>query len=202
MTINELIANLEKSNDYLKRQNKRIVEQVAIQSQLNIKALVQRRIQQTGKNANGKKFGNYSTKEMYFPLSSSFKNIKGKGKSPKSNKNIGKGNKKRLRKTRYAMGGYDEIRDVLGLPTDFIDFTFSGDMWANIGVVAKQISSDTVLVTVAGKNKITNDKLTGLSQRFGIILELNDFELKLIAEAVANAIVQVFERFNIQATIK
>ena len=60
MTINELTENLEKSNDYLRRQSKRIVEQIAVQSQLNIKALVQRRIQQTGKDAKGKKFGNYS----------------------------------------------------------------------------------------------------------------------------------------------
>ena len=202
MTINELTGNLEKSNDYLRGQSKRIVEQIAVQSQLNIKALVQRRIQQTGKDAKGKKFGNYSTKEIYFPLTSAFKNIKGKGKDPKSNKNIGKGKKKRLRKTRYAKDGYKEIRDVLGLPIDFVDFTFSGDMWANIGVTAKQISSDTVLVTVTGKNQITNDKLTGLSQRFGVILELNDKELELIAKSVANAILQVFERFNLVVTVK
>lgn len=198
MQVNEFIKKLENVQKELRRQGKRLVEKTAVQSQLNALALIKRRIQQTGTFANGKKIGNYSIKPAYFSLKTSFKSsIKGKGKDPKSNKNIGKGNKKRLRKSRYENKGYSGWRDTHGLQTAIIDFTFSGDMWANIDVVVKSIGTDTYVVTLFGRNKETNDKLIGLSQRYGTILELSEKEFALIESAINNVIKRLFVKNGI-----
>lgn len=133
---------------------------------------VQSRIQQKGLKSDGNSIGKYSSK--------TYKGSFGKAESF--------GSKKRLKKV-TGNEGYKELRQKLGLQTNYIDYTFSGDMWKSWKVIPIDNNSLGVAFVSSDQNDIAN----ALDNRFGDAFILSEQEFK---QAMGTINIQILKILN------
>jgi len=131
--------------------------------------LARRRIQIDKKNAEGSKFGDYS--QAVVPQTYFYKRA------------LSQGAIDRMKNQYPYFISYKDAREANNLPTDAIDFTYSGEMLRNTGVTSVQQQEATVTVNVGGQTDEAAKKLGYQNNRFGNILTLNQQEKDLVTQA-------------------
>jgi hypothetical protein len=166
--------------------------------------LVRRRVQETGKNADGSSFPAYSTKPMLagrgtFKTQAAFNKVAGSKKKRSelewvtvggsgfssflSAASGGDGPSNTGGKHLFILpGGYKELRDLHGRQTAFVDFTWSGNMWNNIKVTSDRAELDTGVAIIKATLPLEQKKLAGLTKRKGEILELSKSEIGILSK--------------------
>lgn len=97
-------------------------ERIIIPAANELLASKKNTIQRDGERTDGNKIGSYSTKPMYASRDQFVKRSSFKAQGKKS--------KKKGAKSMYLPGGYKELRDIQGRPTDRVNLTYSGDTLA------------------------------------------------------------------------
>ncbi len=90
---------------------------------------------------------------------------------------------------------YAEFRELNNLDSGDINFTFSGDLWRNTGVVQVQNDADITTVTIGGQDTRSQDILAWQVPRYGNIIEANEEEVEFAFEAHRERIFGTINRF-------
>lgn len=143
-------------------------------------ALVRNRVQNEKVDSNGSSFGSYSTAVV--PQWMLW------GKS------LSQGAEDRIREGDWFQS-YTDLREANNLPTDAINFTFSGAMWKNIGVIGVENTNDSTTVAFGGQTERAENILDWQSDKHGNIIELNEQERQFILEAHSERIGNLFAKY-------
>ena len=73
-------------------------------------------------------------------------------------------------------GGYKEFRELHGRQTNFVDFAFSGRMWADVRVVSGDDEHKLGRARISTLSEEQMKKLAGNTERKGTILPYRDWE--------------------------
>lgn len=210
MTISELNQKLDSLINDIQNLGRTMV-------QIGSEALVyvRERVMNSGIDAEGQKYEPYSTKPMLIGCKS-FKNKSDCSKvfGKKKNKELkwvtlggsryeqfleasagGSGDIKRLA---VLEGGYKKFRELNGLQSGFVDFSFSGRMWANIKIKSDQSEHNQGIVRIGATTEEDNKKLEGNTKRRGDILKLSKSEIENINHSFAMNITQSIERAGLK----
>jgi hypothetical protein len=146
-------------------------------------ALIRRRVQESGKNAEGSDFPAYSTKPMLagrktFKTQAAFNKVAGSKKKRSELEWVKKGGKSLF----ILDGGYKELRELHGRQTGFVDFTWSGNMWNNIKVTSNRGELDSGVAVIKATLPEEQKKLSGLTKRKGEILKLSKEEIYMLSK--------------------
>lgn len=145
-------------------------------------ALIRRRIQNTGKDANEMQFGDYSTTDLpaFFFAGRS---INASGENAVS---VAKSKEKKL--------SYKDFRNANNLETDFVNLTFTGAMWREMDVKittnTPQKSTATITPTTPRTIKVLSYNIT----RYGNILDLTTKERGMLLEANKQRVLKIFKQ--------
>ena len=90
---------------------------------------------------------------------------------------------------------YAEFRELNNLDSGDINFTFSGDLWRNTGVVQVQNNADVTTVTIGGQDARSQDILAWQEPRYGNIIEASEEEREFAQEAHRERIFGTINRF-------
>lgn len=151
------------------------IPDLLLEQQITAKSLVQDRIQETGKDADGGQLGDYSTRKLpaLFFL--------GTGAKATDNK---------LRK--LAQEGkrisYKDFRKLDGKQNKHVDLTFKGQMWREIGLKKEGKEGKKVFVTIGPRTDRSEKVADFNTERYGNFLELSDDELEIITLDMADAV--------------
>lgn len=156
----------------------------------DIVSMIENRVRDKGKDANGASFGPYSRK----PMLTSGTTLKSRrvwramaGTKKKRNSlnwvTIKKGGKNiHLFELK---GGYAQLRKLEGFTNKSKSFEFTGEMWRKFGVVRVSATSRGVTVTIGGKTTASQDKIDWNSEREGrSIIDISKQELKYLEDKV------------------
>lgn len=167
-------------------------------------SLIKNRILTTGMNADDQMFDPYSTTPMLANCSSmtqaACSKTAGSKKKRREHKWVtlqrlnSKG--KRIRVFELA-GGYKEFRELHGRQTGFVDFAFSGRMWADVQIINSEVNgmeAKAVIGTLTGEQ----DKiLAGNMLKRGDILELSQAEIAELQGVVEQRINNLLAKHNL-----
>ncbi len=135
-------------------------------------ALVESRIIETGKDADGGRFPGYSQKKV------AASNYAGKSRNAGAAERV-----KRAKNLSYA-----EFRQLNNLQTGHVDLYFTGEMWRGTGVIVEKRLLRSTLVRIGGRTPESARKIDLNSARYGgSILEPSDAELAQVKAAWAAA---------------
>ncbi|MEN6568981.1 MAG: hypothetical protein ABFC18_03110 [Rikenellaceae bacterium] len=203
MTVDELNKRLDRVSNEIQSRLGNTMIQIGNDALYKIKE----RIQGSGVNAKGEKFKPYSTKEMLVGGKSFRKKdatmfFNRKGLDWKSLRKPGVGKPpegKHNKKSDYVRlavlpGGYKQLREISGLQASFVDFTFTTDMWSNIGIVSDVAEANKGIVRISAKTEKEKKKLEGNTARRGNILELSDKELAEVSETFGMRLQQIIDK--------
>jgi hypothetical protein len=87
------------------------------------------------------------------------------------------------------------IRKESGKQIAYIDLTFSGRMWVNIGIIKESEGKNKYTATIGAKTEDNQKKLSDNTVRFGEILKISEGEkekLELIAEESLNILAKKY----------
>jgi len=185
MTPEEVAQNMNKVAFSIERAFGDIMKRAAF----NALATLRNRVQTSGVNAEGSKFPPYSTRPMLTNCAS----MTQAACAAKT------GNEDKRKKLKWVTlqrggrsvrlfeleGGYAEYRDLHGRQTSFVDFTFSGKMWANISLVSSDEEHQKGVARITAPNEDEYKKLEGNTNRKGTILDLNPAEVQDIADIIS-----------------
>jgi len=143
-------------------------------------ALVRNRVQNDKVDSSGNSFGGYS--QALVPQWYLY------GKS------LSQGAEDRVKSGDWFQS-YEDLRIANNLPVDSKNFTFSGEMWKNIGVTSVNTSGTSVTVTLGGQTQSAADKLAYQEPDNGNIIELNEDEERFIKEAAEERIFGIINKF-------
>ena len=90
---------------------------------------------------------------------------------------------------------YAEFRELNNRDSGDINFSFTGDMWRNTGVVQVQNTEGTTTVTLGGQDDRSQDILAWQAPRYGNIIEANEEEVEFATEANRERIFGIINRF-------
>lgn len=139
--------------------------------------LIKARVQETGTDAEGKKYKPYSTRPMLANRASmsvgAYNKIAGSKKKREELKRATINSHKLFE----IPGGYKQYRELHGRQTGFVDFSFSGRMWANISLISNAQDHNNGEAKIGAKNTEINEILEGNTKRRGDILDLSDKEV-------------------------
>jgi len=168
-------------------------------------AMIAKRIQETGINAEGIPLPPYSTKPMLVNCSNPYMTKeactkilgnktekKAKGKRSQYEKYLAaesgefdtkwvtlkKGGKKI--KLFELPEGYKQFREINNRRTDIVDLMWSGGLWSNIKVLRAAKEGSMGVARISPESKEYALRLAGITDRKGIILDLNKKEVKLL----------------------
>lgn len=149
-------------------------------------ALIRQRVQETGTDAAGKKFNSYSERPALTNrtamTTSAYSKIAGSKTKRRDLKWVTLQRGGRNIKLFQLDNGYKQFRELHGRQTNFVDFTFFGSMWGNIGIISNKSQHDSGLVTIGPATDEEMKKLEGNVKRKGQILDLSDEELSSLAK--------------------
>lgn len=92
---------------------------------------------------------------------------------------------------------YKEWREANGLQTAFVDLTFSGRMFQNLGIIGTVKTGDSYVTIIGGFDKEVKDKLKWNAERFGDFMATNDQENEELTTIYKNRIVSILKRFGL-----
>ena len=78
---------------------------------------------------------------------------------------------------------YEDLREANNLPTDAINFTFSGDFMRNIGITDIKNTNYTTTTVIGGLTTRAQEILSHQFERHGNIIAISEEEAQLIKEA-------------------
>lgn len=135
-------------------------------------ALVESRIIETGKDAEGVRLPGYSQKKV------AASNYAGKSRSAGAAEKV-----KRAKNLSYA-----QFRQLNNLQTGHVDLYFTGEMWRGTGVIVEKRLIGSTFVRIGGRTPEAARKIDLNSARYGgSILEPSDTELAQVKAAWAAA---------------
>lgn len=146
--------------------------------------LIKKRVQETGKNAEGNDFPPYSQKSMLVGCKSMNDDVCKSFFGKEKNKQLSWVTLDRInnkgKKIRLAVleGGYKKFREMHNRRTDIVNFTFYNDMWSDIKIVSKKTEHNTGTVVIGAEKEEEKKKLEGNTKRKGTILDLSDSEIE------------------------
>lgn len=91
-------------------------------------------------------------------------------------------------------GGYKQLRELNGLPSNNVDLTFSGRMFQNIKVLNKEKSGLKFTSLIGATNQENRDKIRGHRQHYGNFLAPNRKEAITLVEIPKNRINEIFKQ--------
>jgi hypothetical protein len=157
-------------------------------------ALIRKRVIDSGVDAEGAKYEPYSTRPFFVP----------KADMSLDAYNKLAGSKTKRRELKWATfdgvrmvqipGGYKEFRELHGRQTGFVDFSFSGRMWANIKITSNFLEHAQGVARISATQQENKDKLAENTKRRGDILNLSKTEIKDLSEIYNMGIVQIFTK--------
>lgn len=177
MTITEFIQNIKLASSELIANR----EAESIQVAREVMAQVRLRVQTDNVDANGNTFGRYSQavvpQWMYY------------GKS------LSQGAEAKLKKGKW-MTSYEDFRDYNNLQTDAKDFTFSGEMWRNTGVVRVENTTNVTTVVLGGTTQRSQELIGYHTEREGVnIIAPNEQEVNFAVEAHRERVFKVLNKY-------
>jgi hypothetical protein len=131
-------------------------------------ALVRNRVQNDKEDADGSEFGEYS--EAVVPRWMLY------GKS------LSEGAEEKVKKGGWFQS-YADLREANNLPTDAIDFTFTGDLMRNLGIVTIKNTQYATRVTLGGQTTRAAEILSHQAERHGNIIAISEDEAQMVKEA-------------------
>ena len=91
-------------------------------------------------------------------------------------------------------GGYKEFRELHGRQTGFVDFAFSGKMWANINVVSGDDEHKIGRARISTLSEEEMKKLAGNTERKGVILDLSSDETYKLARMIEKRLTDMWRQ--------
>jgi len=178
MSIKEFVERL--GNAITEIENDR--EANAVKIVLDSLALVKRRVINSGKDHQGKQFGQYSKAVVPFFF------YYGK----ETNRNNKTAVQELYEKNGFFASYYD-WRVVNNLQVDFINFSFTNRMWSSLTPVVTVKNKNKTVIGVQAKTAKEEAKLQFQNARFGDILELGVNERNMVKVANDNRILNAFK---------
>jgi len=163
-------------------------------------SLMKLRITQQGMNADNQAFDPYSTEPMLANCSSmtteACNKVAGSAAKRKNLRwvTLKRGNRN-IRLFELA-GGYKEFRELHGRQTGFVDFAFSGRMWADVQVISTNAEHQEGRARIGTLSEEQNKKLEGNTARRGDILELSDQEINILQKTIEVRIAELMSKHN------
>jgi hypothetical protein len=177
MTLEEYNKNLEKSMMDMELSLGNTMVKIGQSALVKIK----QRVQEEGKNADGKDFPPYSQKPMLANCSSmttgACSQIAGSKSKRRELKWVTLQRGGRNIKLFEIEGGYKKFRELHGRQTDHVDFMFYGSMWGDITILSNNSQHNSGVVVIGPKTSEQMKKLEGNTKRKGTILDLSEKEL-------------------------
>ena len=156
-------------------------------------AMIKRRVQETGKNADGQKYEGYSTRPMLIGKKSFYKTTTADAVF---------GSKEKRKELKWVTigdhhlavlpGGYKKLRELQGYRTDIVNFTISERMWQDIGIVSNNGDHSSGVVIIGAKTQENKEKLSGNTKRKGDILDLSDSEIQQLKNDYKVKMIKIF----------
>jgi hypothetical protein len=164
--------------------------------------LIRQRVQEKGEDAEGSPFKPYSTSFMLsgckgFLNQKNCPAVTQKGRKELKWLTVGRGTSK-MRPLFEIPGGYKGFRELNGLQTNHVDFTFSGRMFGNakvkgdIKVTSNNSEHNSGVVRIGATTELEKKKLAGNTERRGPILKLSQSEIKQVSEDFGIGLVQIW----------
>ena len=143
-------------------------------------AMIRRRVQNEKVDSTGSPFGQYSQAKMpqWF--------FYGKSNSAGADKELRDGD---------WFVSYADFREINGLDSGDIDFTFSGDMWKNTGVTEVESADGSTTVYLGGQTDRAAQIYEWQEPRYGRILEPNEEEIQFVNEAHLERINGIIQKY-------
>ena len=160
--------------------------------------MIKDRIIKTGQNAEGEMFDPYSTTPMLANKSGMTESAYNKKAGSKAKRKelkwvtLQRGGKN-IRLFELA-GGYKEFRELHGRQTGFVDFAFSGKMWANINVVSGDDEHKMGRARISTLSEEEMKKLAGNTERKGTILDVSETEINTLAGIIERRLTQMWRQ--------
>lgn len=157
-------------------------EAESIQIASELRALVRNRVQNDRTDANGNSYGGYS--EAVVPQHYYY------GRS------LSEGAEDKVKEGEWLLS-YEDFREANNLQTEAKDFTFSGDMWRNTGVIDVRNTNASTAVTYGGQTTRSAELISYHSEREGLsIIAASEQEVQFVTDAheerISNAIKDIF----------
>ena len=145
-----------------------------------LRTLVRTRVQNQKVNSEGSAFGQYS--EALLPQWYFY----GKSLNLSADKELHTGD---------WFISYSDFREMNNLNTGDINFTFTGDMWRETGVVNIENTGDSCTVEIGGQTPRAQNILEWQEPRYGNILEASEEEKRFVEEAHLERIQNKINRY-------
>lgn len=171
---------------------------VMLQVAQSANAMIKDRVTKTGQNAEGEQFDPYSTTPMLTNCSQMTAAACNKKTGSKAKRKelkwvtLKRGGKS-VRLFELA-GGYKEFRELHGRQTGFVDFAFSGKMWANINVVSGDDEHKVGRARISTLSEEEMKKLAGNTERKGEILNLSQDETYTLARYIEKRLTDMWRQ--------
>ena len=171
---------------------------VMLQVAQSANAMIKDRVIKTGQNAEGEQFDPYSTTPMLTNCSQMTAAACNKKTGSKAKRKelkwvtLNRGGKS-VRLFELA-GGYKEFRELHGRQTGFVDFAFSGKMWANINVVSGDDEHKVGRARISTLSEEEMKKLAGNTERKGEILNLSQEETYTLARYIEKRLTDMWRQ--------
>lgn len=171
---------------------------VMLQVAQSANAMIKKRVIERGENAQGEQYDPYSTTPMLTNCSQMTqaacqKKIGSKAKRKELKWVTLKRGGKSVRLFELA-GGYKEFRELHGRQTGFVDFAFSGKMWANINVVSGDDEHKVGRARISTLSEEEMKKLAGNTERKGEILNLSQEETYTLARYIEKRLTDMWRQ--------
>lgn len=175
--LRELVKALRKTADEVERE----LPVILLEQEITAKSLVQDRIQETGKDSKGQQLGEYSDNKIapFFSF--------GKGKKATDTK------LKKLAREKKLIS-YKGLRKLDGKQVKYVDLTFSGKMFLDIGVTKKSLGGKKPSIVIAPKTERSEKIADENTKRYGNFLAPNEEELQILGEDMAAEVEAIIER--------
>ena len=194
MTADEAIRRINIVVDNTITQWGKMMLEVAESANTNLKD----RIINTGYNAEGRQYDPYSTTPMLANCKSMTQSACSKVAGSKTKRKdlkwvtLQRGGKN-VRLFELA-GGYKEFRELHGRQTGFVDFAFSGRMWAGVQIVSSDGEHANGIARISTLSDEQMKKLEGNTKRKGVLLDLNQAEIDKLAKIVSERLTRIWQQ--------
>ena len=171
---------------------------VMLQVAQSANAMIKKRVIERGENAQGEQYDPYSTTPMLTNCSQMTQAACQKKTGSKAKRKelkwvtLKRGGKS-VRLFELA-GGYKEFRELHGRQTGFVDFAFSGKMWANINVVSGDDEHKIGRARISTLSEEEMKKLAGNTERKGEILNLSQEETYTLARYIEKRLTDMWRQ--------
>lgn len=190
MNASDLNSKIERTISDLKGQP---FGNLMIQIAHDAKYLIYNRIAKYGLDPQGSKMSPYSTKEML--VSRKYMSISAYNKIASSKKK-----RKELTWVTYNKSrlfvlpfGYKQFRELHGRQTQHVDYTFTGKLWANIGIIEGTSRPNDGLIYIGAKSPEKRDVIESLIKRRGVFLNVTKEDKMKLKETFIDGVVKIYK---------